>query len=213
MTLTTLALFLTSAFLLAITPGPTMLLALSNGMAGGLRMAGWGMAGANLGSAIVIAVVALGLGSLLAASETLFNIIRWVGVIYLCWLGWQIWRSPTRDIAQDLQAGAQDAPASRGARAAFMRSLLVALSNPKAVLFFGAFLPQFVDASQPVGPQYALLGTIFIGLDTLVMLAYAGAGSQAMRWLTQRSLKIMNRVCAAGMWLLASALALFRRSA
>jgi threonine/homoserine/homoserine lactone efflux protein len=92
-----------------------------------------------------------------------------------------------------------------------MRSLAVALSNPKTVLFFAAFLPQFIDIAKPQGPQYLLLGTVFVALDTCVMLAYASAGTQAVRFLSQRGLKAMNRSCAAGMWLLAATLAMWRR--
>lgn len=93
-----------------------------------------------------------------------------------------------------------------------MRSFNVAISNPKTLLFFGAFLPQFVDPAVPQGPQYLLLGLIFLGLDTLVMLAYASAGRQFVRLLTQRGLTLLNRACAVGIWLLASVLALYRRS-
>lgn len=214
MTSTTLVLFLTSSLLLAITPGPTMLLTLSNGAAGGMRLAIFGMLGSNLGSGLLIAAAALGLGSVLAASETLFNALRWLGVIYLCWMGVQLWRSQPRALADAMKDnnGALATPGLLTPRAAFLRSLSVALSNPKTLLFFGAFLPQFVDAAAPQGPQYALLGLIFLGLDTLVMVAYAGAGSQFMRLLTQRGLKLLNRACATGMWLLAAALAAYRRT-
>nr|HPR45747.1 LysE family transporter [Ottowia sp.] len=84
-TLQTLLLFATAALAVAVIPGPTMLLALANGMGGGLRRAAWGMAGANLGSATVIAVVAVGLGSLMLASAWLFEAVRAAGVLYLLW--------------------------------------------------------------------------------------------------------------------------------
>ena len=203
----TLLLFAAASFVLAVTPGPTMLLALSNGVSGGMQRAKWGMAGALMGSTIVIAVVALGLGSLLAASEWLFNALRVAGVIYLVWIGVKLWRSPAPDVA-----GAIAAPDTEPqGRLALTRSLTVAVSNPKTVLFFGAFLPQFIDTTQPQGPQYLVLGAIFIGLDACIMLAYAGAGTQAMRWLSQRSLQRLNRGCAAGMWALAATLAFWRR--
>lgn len=208
MTAETLLLYALACVAIAVIPGPTMLLALSNGMAGGMRRAAWGIAGACLGSAAVIAVVALGLGSLLAASQWLFDALRAAGVLYLAWLGLKMWRAPTTDLRAALAQAPQD-EAQRGV--ALLRSLAVALSNPKAVFFFAAFLPQFVDARQPQAPQYALLGGVFIGIDLLVMLAYAGAGTQAVRWLSQRSLGWLNRGCGAGMWLLAGALALGRR--
>ncbi|MDM0013674.1 LysE family transporter [Variovorax sp. J22P168] len=208
MSLETLLLFVLASIALAVTPGPTMLLALSNGISGGMRAAAWGIAGASIGSSVVIATVALGLGSLLAASEWLFDAIRVVGVLYLVWLGIKLWRTPPADIGAALAAGSGQP--LRG-RLALLRSLAVALSNPKSLLFFAAFLPQFVVTSQPQGPQYLVLGAIFVGIDTLVMLGYATAGTQAVRWLSRRSLRAINRGCAAGMWLLAATLAFWRR--
>lgn len=208
MSLDTLLLFVIASLALAITPGPTMLLAMSNGIAGGMRAATWGIAGASLGSAIVIGTVALGLGSVLAASEYLFNAIRVFGVAYLVWLGVKLWRARPTDVASELTAAA--AKPLEG-RLALARSLAVALSNPKSLLFFAAFLPQFIDTTQPQGMQYLILGAVFVGIDTCVMLGYAMAGTQAVRWLSQRSLRTLNRGCAAGMWLLAATLAVWRR--
>ena len=209
MTLDTLLLYTVASLALAVTPGPTMLLALSNGIAGGMPRAGWGIAGASLGSSLVIATVALGLGSLLAASPLLFNAIRVAGIAYLVWLGVKLWRSEAPDLRTALAAAPADT-ATQG-RIALFKSLAVALSNPKALLFFAAFLPQFIDTAQPQGPQYLVLGALFVGLDTCVMLAYAAAGTQAVRWLSRRSLQRLNRGCAAGMWALAATLAFWRR--
>ncbi|MNV41355.1 Homoserine/homoserine lactone efflux protein [compost metagenome] len=188
-----------------------MLLALSNGIDGGMRRASWGIAGASLGSVSLIAVVALGLGSLLAASEWLFNAIRVAGVAYLVWLGIKLWRSEATDLGTALAKSAIEVRPH--GRIALVRSLMVALSNPKTVLFFAAFLPQFIDTAKPQGMQYLVLGAIFVVLDTCVMLAYAGAGTQAVRWLSRRGLKVLNRSCAVGMWLLAATLAFWRRPA
>lgn len=209
-TLQTLLMFATASLALAVIPGPTMLLALSNGMGGGLRRAAWGIAGATLGSAVVIAIVAIGLGSLMLASAWLFELARWVGVGYLLWLAVQLWRSPVADVQATLAyVPGRDV---RG-RAAFTRSLTVALSNPKALLFFAAFLPQFVSPAQAMTPQYALLGALFVSIDALVMVAYALAGRQAVRWLSLGGLRLLNRVCGAGMGLLALALARVHRQA
>jgi threonine/homoserine/homoserine lactone efflux protein len=208
MTMQTLLLYMLASLLLAVTPGPTMLLALSNGIAGGMRRAAWGIAGASLGSILMIAAVAVGLGSLLAASEWLFNALRAAGVIYLVWLGIKLWRSEPADLHEAL---APPAASALPGRLALARSLAVALSNPKTLLFFAAFLPQFIDTTRPQGWQYVVLGAIFVGLDTLVMLAYAAAGTQAVRWLSRRSLRMLDRGCALGMWALATTLALWRR--
>lgn len=208
--LQTLLLFATASLALAVIPGPTMLLALSNGMGGGLRRAAWGIGGATVGSAAVIAIVAVGLGSLMLASAWLFDAVRTVGVLYLLWLAWQLWRSPVAD----LQATLAHVPGCDvQGRAAFTRSLTVALSNPKALLFFAAFLPQFVNPALAAAPQYALLGALFVVIDAVVMVAYALAGRQAVRWLSQTGLRWLNRSCAAGMGLLALLLASYRRHA
>lgn len=209
-TLQTLLMFATASLALAVIPGPTMLLALSNGRGGGLRRAAWGMAGANLGSAVVIAVVAVGLASLLAASAWLFETVRAVGVLYLVWLAVQLWRSPPMDVKDALA----HVPGQKAlGRAAFVRSLGVALSNPKALLFFAAFLPQFIDPAQAVATQYAVLGALFVAIDAVVMVAYALAGRQAVRWLSGNGLRWLNRGCAVGMGVLAALLAGWRRHA
>lgn len=206
----TLLMFATASLALAVIPGPTMLLALSNGMGGGLRRAAWGMAGANLGSVIVISVVAVGLGALLASSAWLFEAVRAVGVLYLLWLAVQLWRSPP----QDMRTALAQVPGQQvQGRAAFVRSLVVALSNPKSLLFFAAFLPQFVDPAQAMVSQYALLGALFVAIDALVMAAYALAGRQAVRWLSGDGLRWLHRGCAVGMGLLALLLASVRRQA
>lgn len=216
MTSDTLLLFTLASLALAVTPGPTMLLALSNGIAGGMRRAAWGIAGASLGSGVVIAVVALGLGSLLAASEWLFHALRVGGVAYLLWLGVKLWRAEAPDLRAALALTPPELPNDAPPEVpqggiALLRSLAVALSNPKSLLFFAAFLPQFIDTAQPQWPQYLVLGLMFVLIDICVMLAYAGTGTQAVRWLSGRGLRALNRGCAVGMWLLAATLALWRR--
>jgi len=208
MTLDNLALYTAASFVLAVTPGPTMLLALTNGISIGMKRALWGIAGALLGSSLVIAAVALGLGSLLAASTLLFEVLRYAGIAYLLWLAVKIWRSPPLNLDAAMAASTLR---TKSDFATFARCLMVALSNPKSMLFFAAFLPQFVDVAHPQAPQYALLGAIFIGLDSVIMVGYAAAGTQAMRWLSRRSVHIINRSCAVAMGLLAATLAMWRR--
>jgi len=212
MTADTLLLYGFASLMLAITPGPTMLLALSNGIVGGMRRASWGIVGASLGSSALIALVGFGLGSVLAASPMLFNAVRICGVAYLVWLGVRLWRSEVPDLRDALQTSPPDNTHLHG-RLALLKSLAVALSNPKTLLFFAAFLPQFIEPNAPQGMQYLALGAIFVGLDTCVMLGYAAAGTQAVRWLSRRSLRALNRGCAVGMWALAATLAIWRRPA
>lgn len=209
MPFSTLLLFCISSIALAITPGPTMLLALSNGISSGTRVAAFGIAGASAASVCLISAVAVGLGSLLLASETLFNLLRVLGVLYLCWLAYKLWRSePAAIDTADMHKNA----ARISPQKAFVRCATVALSNPKTILFFSVFLPQFVDAGQPPALQYLILGAVFLGIDAMVMLAYAVAGKRAARLLSAASLKMINRGCALVMAMLALALATFRRA-
>jgi threonine/homoserine/homoserine lactone efflux protein len=205
---TAYALFCVAALTLAITPGPTVLMALSNAISGGRRAAFAGMAGVSIASLLLIAAVALGLGALLAASSTLFEAMRGVGVLYLCWLGIKLWR------AGSFAAAMSPMPSATLLQppTAFMRSFTVGISNPKALLFFTAFLPQFIDPVRPLAPQYSILGVTFAAFDVLVMTVYVFAGIRAVAVLSQRSLKLINRGCAVAMFMLAAALAAFRRS-
>ncbi|CAN5292806.1 LysE family translocator [soil metagenome] len=206
--ITTYALFCTAALTLAITPGPTVLMALSNAISGGRRAAFAGMAGVTIASLLLIAAVALGLGAVLAASSTLFEGLRLIGVLYLCWIGIKLWRAGT--FAAAMQPAALEP--SLKPRTAFVRSFTVGISNPKALLFFTAFLPQFIDPLRPLTPQYALLGVTFAAFDVLVMTVYVFAGIRAVAVLSERGLRLINRGCAIAMFMLAGALAMFRRS-
>ena len=205
-----LLLFCTASLALAVTPGPTMLLALSNGIVSGARVAAWGIVGATLASGLLIGLVSLGLGALLVASEALFDLLRAIGVVYLCWVGFKLWRATPLAVDRGALAPGDGIT---GAREALFRSATVALSNPKAILFFAAFLPQFVEPDKPQAAQYLVLGLVFVAIDALVMFAYAGAGTRAVALLSARGLTLINRGCAVAMFLLAAALAAFRRAA
>src|SRR5690606_19302319 len=139
MTLATLLLFAVTSGITIATPGPTVLLAMSNGSHHGVRAAAWGMAGAVLADMALVAIVASELGVLLAASEAAFRLLKWAGAGYLAYLGWRLLRT---DAAAALPGPAGARPPE--ARALFLRSFLVAATNPKALLFMSAFLPQFI---------------------------------------------------------------------
>ncbi len=209
MTLATLLLFVLASAVAIITPGPTVLLALSNGSRHGVRAACWGMGGAVLADLVLIGAVACGLGVLLAASEVAFQIVKWAGAAYLAWLGVKLLRS--------------DAPLTlpserpRDARpdglALGMRSFVVALTNPKALLFMSAFLPQFINPAAPLPAQYAILAGILALLNVTTMLAYATLGAQMVRAFRAGGLRWLNRICGGMLIGLAGTLALYRRTA
>lgn len=210
MATTVLILFIVTSFVAIATPGPTVLLALSNGARFGTRAALFGMLGAMLSDLILIGAVSIGLGALLAASETAFQILKWIGVLYLLYLGIQLLRTQPQsrhDPAQSLN------PTFSHPYRIFLKCLLVALTNPKGYLFFSAILPQFVNLQAPQLPQYALLALTFTAIDGLVMLLYASSGARAVQlFRTPMAMVWINRFSGGAIVVLAGALALYRRS-
>ncbi|MBB1592547.1 LysE family translocator [Achromobacter sp. UMC46] len=209
MTTATLLLFILASAVAIVTPGPTTLLALSNGSRHGVRAAGWGMAGAVLADLILVGAVASGLGVVLAASEVAFLLIKWVGAAYLAYLGWKMLRSDAALVLPSATAGA-DRPVGL---ALGMRSFMVALTNPKALLFMSAFLPQFIDPQAPLATQYAIVACVLATINILTMLVYATLGAQLVRAFQGSGLRWLNRVCGSLMIGLAGTLALYRRGA
>ncbi|GHC38658.1 amino acid transporter [Alcaligenes pakistanensis] len=207
MHLASLSLYIIAVSAVTIMPGPTMLLALNNGAHGGKRIAACGIAGAALSDLILIAAVGCGLGALLIASEQLFTLVKWIGAAYLLYLAYGLWRAPVGPIQTDT---ASEKPLS--GRAAFVRSLLVALSNPKGLLFFSAFLPQFIRPEGGIAAQYITLALVTALIDIALMSVYAVGGHHAMRLLSNQAMRWLNRGCAGMLAGLAVALSLYRRS-
>jgi threonine/homoserine/homoserine lactone efflux protein len=205
----TLLVFSIVAFVGIATPGPTVLLALTNGSRFGIRASLPGMAGAVLSDFVLISAVAVGLGALLAASQFWFSMVKWVGVVYLAYLGIRLLLSKGTFAVPD----EQNTSGLASPRAIFLRSFLVAVTNPKGYLFFSAFLPQFIVPAQPQLPQYAALAITFATIDFLVMFGYASAGAQAIRFLRVRGVLWLERLCGAALLALAGSLALYRRHA
>ncbi|WP_449433138.1 LysE family translocator [Pseudomonas putida] len=205
MSFSTLLLYTSSCFIGALIPGPTSLLAMANGASRNTRKVAVGMAGAALSDILVIAAVGLGLGAMLLASQDLFLALKWMGICYLAWLGVQLWRSNP----QALNASKTDELSGTGE--VFWRSFSVALTNPKVLLFFTAFLPQFIDPNEPTLLQYTVLALISAGVDVVVMALYAAGGVQAAKMLTQTGMRRLNKYCGAAMLSLAGFLALYRK--
>ncbi len=138
---------------------------MSYGLSQGLGRAQPAILGLICGYGIQIVIVGVGLGSLVAASVTLFSAIKWLGVAYLVWLGIQQWR----DRAElDLN---QDRPCNWSG--AFGQSLLINITNPKGLVFLLALIPQFLDPAQPQLPQLLVIGTTLVAVDWCVMTGYS----------------------------------------
>jgi threonine/homoserine/homoserine lactone efflux protein len=203
----TLLIFSIVALIGIATPGPTVLLALTNGSRFGVRASLPGMAGAVLSDFVLISAVAVGLGSLLAASEFWFSTVKWIGVAYLGYLGIRLLRSKGTLTVPDGMSTTSEITA----RSIFLRSFLVAVTNPKGYLFFSAFLPQFITPSEPQFSQYAVLAFTFAFIDFFVMFAYASAGAQAIRLLRAKGVLWLERACGGALLALAGSLAFYRR--
>jgi len=163
-------LFLAVALTATLSPGPTMLAILGHALARGGAETMPVVIGNAAGAVLMMAASVFGLAAVIAAIPHGLATLKWAGALYLLWLGLRAWRAA--------------APRSRAAlasmprrRSGFIRGLLIALGNPKAILLFGAVLPQFVDDGRPLVPQFAVLVVTFVGLELLVTTAVAfGAG-------------------------------------
>lgn len=199
------------ALIVVMTPGPTVLLALSNGSRFGIAVAGYGIAGAAISDAALIAAAGLGLGAILAASAFLFSVVKWIGVAYLVWLGVQMMRS-SGQLGPVENSTTNDRTGTFRIKAVFRKSFLVAVTNPKGYLFFTAFLPQFLIPTEPMFQQYAKLALVFIAVDVIVMAAYASVGAKAVQFLSNRGALWIDRVCGSLLVALGLALTFLKRA-
>ncbi|HVE52340.1 MAG TPA: LysE family translocator [Ramlibacter sp.] len=208
MTASTLLVFSLVALVAIATPGPTVLLALANGSRWGVRRSVPGMLGAVASDFVLVGAVAVGLGALLAASEFWFTVLKYAGALYLAWLGVMLLRSKG-----GIQVPREGEPAQApSGRSIFMKSFLVAITNPKGYLFCSALLPQFIDPQAAQAPQYVAIAIVFAGLDFLVMFAYAVTGARAMRLFSASAVKWFDRACGGTLLALAGSLVLYRRA-
>jgi threonine/homoserine/homoserine lactone efflux protein len=163
--------FLPAAALIAVSPGANNVLATQHGMRFGVSEAVIALAGRLTGFAVMLALAAAGLAAALASSQALFEIVRWAGVGYLAYLGARSLVSPT---AADDDAARSPAGGGRAVRA--RRELLTVAANPKALLLFTAFLPQFVDPTRPAAGQLLVLGPVYIALELMAATLWAFVG-------------------------------------
>lgn len=195
-----LALFVPTFFLISISPGMCMTLALTLGMAVGVRRSLWMMAGELTGVALVAAAAALGVAALMANYPDLFLVMRWLGAAYLLWLGWKLWRAPPPDLNQ-----LSLAPQTRTALA--LQGFNTAVSNPKGWAFMVSLLPQFIHADLALAPQLLALIAIIVVIEFCSLLIYASGGQHLRRFLARAGgADWLNRIAgslmmAVGVWL------------
>jgi len=196
--------FVASVAVLILIPGPNVALIIANSIAHGPRYGLITVGGTASAMVLQLAVTAFGLGTLLSVLADWFEWIRWVGVAYLAYLGIRAWRAPAAKL-DEVQSQA------RSTRAVYLRGLLVSLTNPKTLLFYGAFLPQFVEPDARLAPQLALLSATFLIVALVLDSMWALLAGQ-LRTVVATDGKLRNRLTGA-MFLGASVgLAMARKS-
>ncbi|SAK95185.1 amino acid transport protein [Caballeronia hypogeia] len=168
-------LFVATVFVVSAIPGPNMLLVMTHGARHGLKRSTATMAGCLTALVVMLSVSAAGLGVFLEAWPRLFDALRVTGAAYLVWLGVKSWRAKASPVEVRDETGAAH---SFSRIALFRNGFLVASSNPKAILFAAALLPQFIDASRPVLPQFAVLVSTFAVIEVSWYAVYAGLGAR-----------------------------------
>jgi threonine/homoserine/homoserine lactone efflux protein len=188
MALHTWLIYLVAATGLSLTPGPNSLLVLTHGALHGHRKTLFTVAGGAIGFVALIALSMLGIGALLKTSAEALTMLKLLGGAYLVWLGIQLWRAP----AIHLQADAAKTD-TRGAEL-FRQGLLAAVTNPKALLFYGAFLPQFIDPRRDLLLQFIIMAATFAAIEIVVEYLLARLAHR-IRPALERVGRSFNRVC------------------
>ncbi len=178
--------FVLATAVLILIPGPNAALIVANSVGRGTRYGLLTVAGTSSAVVVQLGLTALGLTAVLGALAVWFEWIRWIGVAYLLFLGIRQWRAPPIDLTRA-------APQPRSVRAIALRGFLVGLTNPKTLLFYGAFFPQFLDPLRPIGPQVGLLCATFLVIAVVLDSGWAVAAGRARRLLAARP-RLRNRL-------------------
>jgi homoserine/homoserine lactone efflux protein len=175
MSLEQLWLFTSITLIVSASPGPVMLACMIDAGRYGFGKSLYTMCGATLGNLMLVFLSALGLGLLVEQAEWIFHTIKWIGAAYLVYLGIQLLRA--KPLSMNMEAH------TIRRQQLLSRSFLIAVTNPKGLIYFGALFPQFIDIHQAMPPQFAQLTIIFLIMDLMWMCIYALGGRSIMRWL------------------------------
>jgi homoserine/homoserine lactone efflux protein len=198
--------YVIATIILSVTPGPGVFSSLSSGLNHGFRMGVWNGVGMQAANGVLIAIVSLGLGAVLLASETLFTVIKWIGVAYLLYLGIATWRAPVKAFERK----SDDAHTPKDV---FLKGFLVNITNPKGIIFYVAILPQFIDVQRPQPTQYAILAATTLIVDLVIMSGYTAVAARVLRVMRDPArLRWVNRTLGGAFVAAGVALATFRRA-
>ncbi|APW44123.1 LysE family transporter [Rhodoferax saidenbachensis] len=209
MELSTWLAFFAASWAISISPGAGAVAAMSAGLNHGFKRGYITTIGLVLGIWTQILVVGVGLGAVVAASGTAFLVIKWLGVAYLVWLGIAQWRAPAVPMAAQTEEGSQVS-----VRTMVLRAWMINAVNPKGTVFLLAVVPQFLDLSAPLAPQYLVIGATLGFTDLVVMGGYTALAARVLRALKSEShLRAMNRVFGGLFVAAGTLLAFFKRAA
>lgn len=183
--------YMLACWVISISPGAGAIASMSSGLNYGFRRGYWNALGLQLALLVQIGVVAAGVGVLFATTPWAFMLVKWFGVLYLLYLAYLQWKAPTQSIKIQ-----QEQPDKSIAKLV-LHGFLVNMSNPKAIVFLLAVLPQFLDLSKPQWIQYLIMALTMVTIDLIVMAGYTGLAAKVLRLLkSPKQQKVMNRTFA-----------------
>jgi len=190
--------YIVACFVIALVPGPTVTVIVANSLAHGSRAGLLNVAGTQLGLALMMAILVVGLSSVIAAMGWLFDWLRWAGAAYLVWLGWKLLRAP------EAMVDIQKSSVPKGGF--LLQGFLVLMANPKALLWFGAFIPQFIDPTGNYVGQIVVLGVTAMAVALVSDGAYAVVTGRASAMLSRKRMRLVSRLSGGfliggGIWL------------
>ena len=191
-----------ACIVIVLVPGPTVTLIVANSLRHGTRAGLANVLGTQIGLAVLIAIAGIGLTTAITAMGHWFEWLRLAGAAYLIWLGYKMIR--------DSRAGAETGSAPSRPRGGFvLQGVIVALSNPKTLIFFGAFFPQFIDANRPYALQIVIMGATALACAAISDSAYALIGGRSGHSLSEARARLMSRIgggflIGGGVWLAVS---------
>lgn len=192
--------YMLACWVISISPGAGAIASMSSGLNYGFRRGYWNAFGLQLALLVQIAVVAAGVGVLFATTPWAFLVVKWFGVLYLLYLAFMQWTASAQSIDIETEQPTKSIPKL------ILHGFIVNISNPKAIVFLLAVLPQFLDLSKPQWIQYVIMAITMITIDLIVMAGYTGLAAKVLRLLkSPKQQKYMNRTfavlfsCAAGL--------------
>ncbi|NHB59325.1 LysE family transporter [Acinetobacter sp. 194] len=180
--------YMLACWVISVSPGAGAIASMSSGLNYGFKHGYWNVIGLQLALLVQIAIVAAGVGVLFATSPWAFLVVKWFGVLYLLYLAYLQWRAPAQSIDITVESS------RKSIKKLILNGFLVNITNPKAIVFLLAVLPQFLDLAKPQTIQYVIMAVTMITIDMIVMAGYTGLAAKVLRMLrSPKQQKYMNR--------------------